>query len=159
MRNSTIYHKTAQGTDEISNRTLKLANELRFVLILVDSLSTVEMTEDKAPPWWDVKQKLKELEEKGFISTEELLNTEESEPSKAGISTDLDIKSQLIKIAQSVLADKSAKVVTRLTESDDSHDALLTTVDGCVKLVRLVIDVKKANDLKQQCYEILSKNS
>ena len=159
MHSSTVYYKTAQGADEISHRTLKLANELRFVLILVDGKSSVAQTEAKAPPWWDVQQKLKELEEQGFITISAQLDNVPAKEVSAQPSSEQNIKSQLIQVAQSILGDKSAKVVARLTDSDNTHDALLTTVDGCVKLVRLVIDVKKANDLKQQCYAILSEDS
>lgn len=161
MHDSTIYYRTQKGSDEIEHRTLKLGNELRFVLILVDGKSSVAKTASKAPPWWDVKHKLQELEEQGFISMSpipaELLDVPAVGTGETQNDTteELDTKSLLIRTAKAILGEQSSKVVARLEESADSHDALLTTVDGCVKLVQLVIDVEKGNTLKRECYQIL----
>lgn len=68
------------------------------------------------------------------------------------------LKTELMHAALRVLGSDADKIVTKLKGAGESKEALVQTLDRCVKLVSLTIDEKKAQDLKQRCQDILKRH-
>jgi hypothetical protein len=66
------------------------------------------------------------------------------------------IKDGLIDVAHSTLGKNAEKVVTKLGNTENNKEAIITSVDACEKLVRLFIDENKANELAFQCHVVIS---
>ena len=145
MNPNTIYKKTEKGTEEINTRKYGLSQELRRVLIFVDGTSNVSKILTKAAGFPNIEQHLEELARQGFVSA--------SEPTVSVAS----VKAELIATAQQILGPAAEKIVSKLREAHDSKDGLEDTVSNCKRLVRLVIDEKKAEELMRRCSEILAK--
>jgi hypothetical protein len=145
MNPNTIYKKTEKGTEEINTRKYGLSQELRRVLIFVDGTSNVSKILAKAAGFPNIEQHLDTLARQGFVHAEE------------AVVTVSDIKAELIAVAQQILGSDAEKIVNKLRESHDSKDALQDTVSNCKRMVRLVIDEKKAEELMSRCSEILAK--
>jgi hypothetical protein len=143
MNPNTVYKKTEKGTEEINTRKYGLSQELRRVLIFVDGTSSVSKILAKAAGFPNIEQHLNEL--KGFVYGDE-----------AAVTVS-DIKAELIATAQQILGSDAEKIVSKLREAHDSKDGLEDTVSNCKRLVRLVIDEKKAEELMSRCSEILAK--
>lgn len=68
------------------------------------------------------------------------------------------LKTELMHAALRVLGSDADKIVTKLKGAGESKEALVQTIDQCVKLVSLTIDEKKARDLKQKCQDIIKRH-
>ena len=145
MNPNTVYKKTDKGTEEINTRKYGLSQELRRVLIFVDGISNVSKILAKAAGFPNIEQHLDALARQGFVHADE-----------AVVSVS-DIKAELIATAQQILGSDGDKIVSKLREAHDSKDGLEDTVNNCKRLVRLVIDEKKAEELMSRCSEILAK--
>jgi hypothetical protein len=145
MNPNTVYKKTEKGTEEINTRKYGLSQELRRVLIFVDGTSSVSKILAKAAGFPNIEQHLNELKRQGFVHGDE-----------AAVTVS-DIKAELIATAQQILGSDAEKIVSKLREAHDSKDGLEDTVSNCKRLVRLVIDEKKAEELMSRCSEILAK--
>jgi len=145
MNPNTVYKKTEKGAEEINTRKYGLSQELRRVLIFVDGTSNVSKILVKAAGFPNIEKHLDELARQGFVHVEE-----------AGVSV-ASIKAELIATAQQVLGPDAEKIVGKLRVAHESKDALDDTVSKCKRLVRLVIDEKKADELVRRCSVILAK--
>ena len=145
MNPNTVYKKTEKGTEEINTRKYGLSQELRRVLIFVDGTSSVAKILIKAAGFPNIEKHLEDLARQGFVRADESAVTLAS------------IKAELIATAQQILGADAEKIVSKLREAHDSKDALEDTVSKCKRLVRLVIDEKKADELVRRCSEILAK--
>lgn len=139
-----IYKKTGKGDEEIRTRAFGLPSGLRRVLILVDGSSTVQEIVEKGTGLQDIPQFLGELEKQGYICPLEVYPTAR-------------IKEELIAAATRTLGNNAETVVRKIKEAPDTREGLEAAVAGCKKLVKLVIDEKKADDLAKECAEILGR--
>lgn len=135
--------KTEKGEEELRLRNNGLAKELRHVLILVDGHSSVEELSEKGRGW-DVQGRLMELAREGFVSIDGM----SPEVFDADVAT---IRRQLVLIAQDVLGSDGSKVVQKLNAAPETRQGLLDAVSQCKKLVRLLIDESKAEELERRC--------
>jgi len=63
----------------------------------------------------------------------------------------------IVNVAESILGDKSAKIVKKLEEAGNSREALSSAVDGCYKLIRLTIDESRAEEFRKAAKDLLAR--
>lgn len=157
MNNHSIVTKTQKGAAEIENRQYGLERAHRYVLILVDGKSTIDqLIEEKGAHLSDVKNSLNHLLAQGFITADGRVAETEGADCYVPYNQDISaIKAALIAVAREVLGGDADKIVARLEAAPNSRDGLQETVNGCKKLVRLVIDEDKAETLLTRCQGVL----
>ena len=69
------------------------------------------------------------------------------------------VKSQLVLLATNLLGGQAGKVIKKIEEAADTKDALISAIDGCGKVIRLVIDEEKADVFVLSAKDILSRSS
>jgi ribosome-binding ATPase YchF (GTP1/OBG family) len=143
MNQLTVYKKSVKGEEEISTRNDGLSRDLRSTLICVDGKSSVAKIIDASQGLMNVPQCLEELVEKGHVVVDE----------KATIET---MKSELIVAAHQILGADAEKITGKIRCTHETRESLDAAVHSCKKLVRLVIDEKKAEALMSKCSEILT---
>ncbi|WP_303905392.1 hypothetical protein [Thiohalomonas denitrificans] len=151
MDKTATVRKTDKGEEELRSRTLGLAKELRHVLILVDGRSSVEQLAEKGGQDWDVQGRLVELARGGFVSIAGM--SPEVFESDINIAA---IRDQLVLIAEDVLGDDATKVVQKLNAAPETREGLLHVAAQCKKLVKLLIDESKAEELERRCQGALA---
>jgi DNA-binding PadR family transcriptional regulator len=144
MNPKKIYKKTEKGQEEINSRKYGLSQNLRHVLIFVDGKSDVSKILEKGAGFPNIEQHLEDLANQGFIQSDDL-------------TTISAIKEQLIAVAQQTLGPDAEKIITKLRDAHETKEGLEETVNSCKRLVRLVIDEKKAEELMSRCSAILSR--
>ena len=144
MDPKTIYQKTDKGEEELRTRKYGLPQHLRQVLIFVDGKSNTTKILEKAAGFPNVGQSLEDLAAQGFISFDDTV-------------TFAGIKEELIATAQQTLGADAEKVIAKIKDAPDSKEGLQATMNSCKKLVKLVIDEKKAEELIKKCAEIMSR--
>lgn len=150
MNAQTVLVKTARGEQAIAQRSHELDRHLRYVLILVDGRSNVAELRAKGTGLPDFDESLQLLERQGFICPEQ---TEDAEP---GATVDFaEVKEKLIVVAGEVLGADAQKVVKKLQAAPDSREGILEATGSCKRMVKLIIDEKKAEQLMLRCGEIL----
>lgn len=142
MDNKMVYAKTEKGEEELRSRKNGLDLPLRRVLILVDGSSTVDKVIEKGQGLPDITSSLETLFNDGYIVT-------------SSNGSGRDIKADLIRIAQETLGKDAEKVIKKIQKSPDSTEALRSTIEESKKLVKLVIDEKKAEELSKRCLDII----
>lgn len=145
MDTGTIYAKTEKGEGEINDRAHGLPANLRHVLILVDGESTVQKITGKGAGLPDIVGSLSELEKQGFIRTVQ---------QRYSVA---QIKEDLIQTAREMLGDNAEKIIKKIKEAPDTFEGLSQTVAICKKLVKLVIDESKADEIEKKCGEVLKR--
>lgn len=158
MDYNAIVTKTKKGDEEIQSRTCGLDRNLRYVLILVDGKSTVQdLIDGKGAAMPDVAGSLASLAAEGYIA---IGGVEMGGGADAGctVSGNRDIptiKAELIAVAKEVLGGDAGKIVAKLEAAPDSREGLQEVVNNCKKLVKLLIDEKKAEALMARCSTVL----
>lgn len=146
-----VFVRTPKGEEEFQHRTHRLAQALRFVLIMIDGRSPVSRLLEKGSALTDVPTALNTLASEGFIST-----TEEAGRRGTGVG---DPRAEMIALARALLGPQSAKVVKKIEEAGNSPEALSQAADACRKLIKLFIDDAKAEEFVRRAKEILYANS
>jgi hypothetical protein len=139
-----IYLKTAKGEEELRTRKYNIPQNLRQVLIFVDGKSNITKILEKAAGFPNVGQSLEELAQQGYIQLDDTV-------------TFAGIKDELIATARQTLGSDAEKVISKIKDAPDTKEGLQATVNSCKKLVKLVIDEKKAEELIRKCSEIMSR--
>jgi DNA-binding PadR family transcriptional regulator len=139
-----IYQKTGKGEEELQTRKYNVPQNLRQVLILVDGKSNITKILEKAVRFPNVDQSLEELARQGFIRFDETV-------------TIAGIKDELIATARQTLGADAEKVIAKIKNAPDSKEGLQATMNSCKKLVKLIIDEKKAEELIRMCSEIMAR--
>ncbi len=135
-----VWKKTAKGEDEIRTRKYGLAQNLRRVLILVDGMSDESKVLQKGSVLPDdIPWSLRELARQDYINDE------------VTVVTAADAKNELVRIARETLGADAEKVVDKIRNAPDHKEGLTAALDRCKKLVRMIIDEKKADELIQKC--------
>jgi len=145
MGHRTVYTKTAKGEEEIATRKYGLSQDLRRVLIFVDGASNVSKILSKGAGLPRIEQCLEELAQQGFVQAD-----------AAGAS--ISVKDELVEAAQQILGNDAKKIITKIKDAPESKEGLEETLNSCKKLVRLVIDEKKAEELFRRCSEIIARS-
>jgi hypothetical protein len=144
MNPKRIYKKTAKGLEEINSRKFGLSQNLRHVLIFVDGIADVAKILEKGSGIANIEQHLEELAGQGFIQSDDH-------------TTISAIKEELIEVAKQTLGPDADKIITKLKDAHETKEGLEETVGSCKRLVRLVIDEKKAEELMSKCSAILAR--
>ena len=139
-----IYQKTDKGEEELQTRKYNIPQNLRQVLILVDGKSNITKILEKAVRFPNVDQSLEELARQGFIRLDETV-------------TIAGIKDELIATARQTLGADAEKVIAKIKNAPDSKEGIQATMNSCKKLVKLIIDEKKAEELIRMCSEIMAR--
>lgn len=148
MNPSAVVCKTAKGEEEIQKRVHGLERNLRYVLILVDGSSSVERIVAKGEGMHDVEGSLLRLASEGYVDIEGL-------SVRRGGEDVVRAKAQLIAIARELLGDEAGKIISKIEAAPESRDGLLEAVQQCKKVVRLIIDERKADALMVRCGAVL----
>jgi len=153
MEPETILTKTAKGEEAISQRSHDLDRNLRYVLILVDGKSNLAEIRSKGSGLPDLDGSLQQLAEQGFING----GGESAAPAApaSGVSDYAIVKEQLIGAAQELLGADADKVVKKLKAAPESREGILEVAGSCKKMVKLLIDEEKAEQLMDRCSRIL----
>lgn len=139
-----IYLKTAKGEEELRTRKYNIPQNLRQVLIFVDGRSNITKILEKAAGFPNVGQSLEDLAQQGFIQLDDTV-------------TFAGIKDELIATARQTLGVDAEKVIAKIKDAPDTKEGLQATMNSCKKLVKLVIDEKKAEELILKCSAIMSR--
>lgn len=149
MDNSDVPSKTEAGERALRERSGDLSRSLRTVLILVDGQSDVAGLHRKSAGMEGLDAALEELRERGLIRFGD-------EGGAAAPAADaVGIKRQLIDAAREVLGKDADRVVKKLEAAPDTTDGILEVTRNCKKLVALIIDEDKAEELTARCERIL----
>jgi hypothetical protein len=143
MNQIRIFTRTEKGEEEIRSRTYGLSLDARRILICVDGKSSIPKILEKSLGLANVEQSLESLASQGYVQIDET-------------ETITNIKNELIIIARQVLGADAEKIVGKIKNSLSTRESLQATVHNCQKIVRLAIDQKKAEELRNKCSEILS---
>jgi hypothetical protein len=143
MNHLRVYSRTTKGEEEISARAYGLSLDARRILICVDGKSSVSKIVEKTPGLSNIAQSLEGFAAQGYIRINET-------------ETIANIKNELVAIARQVLGNDAEKIVAKIKETPATREGIEATVHSCQKIVRLSIDQKKAEELKNMCLAILS---
>ncbi len=154
MDRTATVAKTGKGEEELLHRSHGLDRNLRYVLILVDGTSTVqELVEGKGAAMPDVEGSLQSLCDEGYITIGGVGADDGCDvPGDRDVAT---IKAQLIATAKEVLGSDAPKIVAKLEAAPDNREGLQEVVNSCKKMVKLLIDEKKAEILMSRCSSVL----
>jgi len=144
LEGNPVLLRTEKGEEELKTRKYGLSVRMRGVLILVDGNSSLEKIQMKAYGMPDVDSAIESLLDEGYI--------EPVADSEDGVAV---LKSRWKEAAREILGDQAEKVVSRIEDAPDDMEGLRAAVEGSVKLVKLTIDEKKAEELMKKAEEIL----
>lgn len=150
MNSTAVVRRTAKGEEEIQTRAHGLERNLRYVLILVDGSSNVEQIVAKGAGMNDVAGGLARLAADGYVDIDGF-------PARttADSASVAEAKATLIGIARELLGAEAGKIVSKIEAAPDSRAGLLEVMNHCKKVVRLLIDEKKADALMARCGAVL----
>ena len=175
MIGDTIIHKTALGLGEMETRTRRISPLLRAVLIMIDGKSSSDELYQKVstlPQYSDQAQFEKNIETllaEGLISsvsdnTESVFALQDNLPA-AEIPTDwspdfaIKMKRKLMHTAGEILDKQAKKVINKLEKAPNSKEGVVVAINDSIKLVRLFIDEKKADDLERSFSALIGESS
>jgi hypothetical protein len=139
-----VFMRTAKGEEEMRSRTYGLSLEARRVLICIDGKSSISKIREKSLGLVNVEQLLASLASQGYIQVDET-------------ETIVNTKNELIAIAQQVLGVDAEKIIGKIRDTPATREGIEAAVHSCQKIVRLLIDQKKAEELKRMSLDILSR--
>jgi hypothetical protein len=155
MEPHVVLARTAQGADALARQDHALPRTLRHALILVDGHATVEKLEQRGAMIPEFGAALRELVARGLVAPVghafAAANGGGAAPGTNGTRT------ALVRLAEGILGDKSAKVVRKLQDAGASPVELTVAVDSCYKLIRLTIDEKAAEEFRAAARQALAK--
>ena len=165
MNLDAVLAKTEEGKEEMAARR-DLPVDLRHALILVDGHSTLSELLKKGEGLPHFSDSLKTLEQLGLIAPSGLnaavaSKSPPSPPETAAqaVSGGVAVKLQLVQLANNLLGAQAGKVIKKIEEAADTREALISAIDGCGKVIRLVIDEKKADVFVLSAKDILSRSN
>ncbi len=159
IKQDDVLAKTQKGKDELASRG-SVDLDMRHALILVDGHSTLQELLKKGEGLPHLAGSLEALMQMGLISLpveEEMVTASELAPQT--VSGSATVKSQLLLLANNLLENQAGKVIKKIEDSADSNEALHSTIEGCGKVIRLLIDEKKADTFIVAANDILSRSS
>ncbi|MGE0358599.1 MAG: hypothetical protein AB7P08_16985 [Burkholderiales bacterium] len=151
-----ILAKTPKGLEELNHRGHDLPRTLRLALILVDGQSTVVELEKKGAIIPEFLAALRELVSRGLVAPRGPGTA--SAPAHRAVAASPAHRS-LLGLAESILGERSAKVVKKIEEAGTSREELAAAVEACYKLIRLTIDETQAEEFRAAAKEVLARSS
>jgi hypothetical protein len=161
MDSSIVLGKTRRGVDELAQRTAALPQKLRSVLILVDGKTAYSELVRKLSFMPQCGEHLVWLLQQGFVQAMSPLPVAVADmaaaPDTAAASTvpalhppsARSARNALLALAHELLGPHAGAVVQRLQDTEDTREALTSTLERCHKLIRLSIDEKKAEQFRR----------
>jgi len=153
MDSDVVLARTPRGTEALENHDHDLPRVLRHALILIDGRSTVAKLEQRGSIIPDFPAALRELVARGLVTP-----VGHGGPATAGPATGgKSLASALVALAESVLGDKSGKIVKKIEESGQTREELTVAIDSCYKLIRLTIDESRAEEFRKAARDLFSR--
>ena len=155
MNPEVVFTKTDKGREELPTRKYHLQGRQRLARILVDGRANVSRLHEKAVGFDELEESLHWLLDHGFIRPADGA----SSTAEVGIpdTAIAPVKAQLIEAAETVLGTDAGRATRILREAPVTYEGLEQAVARCKKIVDLLIDEKKAAELKAFCLRILSR--
>jgi len=147
MDSSYIVRKTGKGEEELKTRSGGVSGNLRVILILVDGSSSIAEVATKGQGMPDVAGGLKILAEEGYVEF----------VAPGAINYDA-LKDELIHTVEEILGNDADKVVKKLHDAPATKEGLTSAASSCRKLVQLMIDEDKAEQLMTRCESLLGQH-
>ena len=164
MNQEMVLSKTEKGKKELATRG-ELTVDLRHALILVDGRSTLKELLKKGEGLPHFADSLEMLEQLGLIvpagANVAVLSTSlpsSLETASQSASGDVALKPQLVLLATNLLGGRAGKIIKKI-EDADTKEALVSAIDGCGKVIKLLIDEGKADAFVSSAKDILSRSA
>lgn len=161
MNLDVVLAKTENGKEELATRR-SLDLNFRHALIMVNGHSTLQELLKKGAGLPHFSNSLDMLVKMGLIapsggnaavvSAPQLVPMANSQPAYGSRAAKL----KLVQLASNLLGNQAGKIIKKIEEAVDTNEALLSTIEACGKVIRLVIDEKKADTFVMEAKEILS---
>lgn len=157
MQPGVVLAKTEKGLHEIEHRGAALTAAARRVLILVDGQRSVSDLMHELAHHADVAALLDQLQLLGLVHPIGKPDAAAAAPSEIAADSRRDA---LVQMAETLLGNgRGAKVLAKLRSAPDAQSDLSAAADACVRLIRLTIDERLADDFKSQAALILRRSS
>jgi hypothetical protein len=154
MEPHVVLARTPQGAEALARQDHTLPRTLRHALILVDGHATVAKLEHRGAMIPDFPAALRELVARGLVAA-----VGHAAPfiPNGGAQAGGALRPALVRLAEGILGDKSAKIVRKLEDAGASPAELSVAVDSCFKLIRLTIDEKAADEFRTAAREVIAR--
>jgi hypothetical protein len=146
-----VLAKTPRGAEALARQDHDLPRELRHALILIDGRSPVAKLEHRGAIIPNFPAALRELVARGLAAPVGH-NGSAADPGGAVL------RKALIAVADSVLGDKSGKIVKRLEDAGGTREELAAAVEASYKLIRLTIDESRAEEFRSAAKDVVARN-
>jgi hypothetical protein len=158
MQPGDVLAKTEKGLQEIQHRGAALTAAARRVLILVDGQRSVADLVHELAHHADVAVLLDQLQVLGLVRP--IGNPGAAVPAVPTENAADSQREALAQMAETLLGNaRGAKVLAKLRSAPDAQPDLSAAVDACVRLIRLTIDERLADNFKSQAALILRRNA
>jgi hypothetical protein len=67
-----------------------------------------------------------------------------------------EVKAELVRIARELLGNDAAKVIGKLEAAPNTKEGLMEVTTQCKKVVKLLIDERKAEELMTRCSDLIA---
>ena len=148
-----VLARTPLGAEALEKHDHDLPRVLRHALILIDGRSTVAKLEQRGAIIPDFPAALRELLARGLV----VVVAHNGHAAPSAMYGGKTLGTALVNVAESILGDKSAKIVKKLEEAGNSREALSSAVDACYKLIRLTIDESRAEEFRKTAKDLLAR--
>lgn len=162
MDSSTVYIKTARGSEEIASRSHGLSSRARAMLIMVDGRRSAATLLAQSSERTEAESNLAALLDGGFIAAvappvaAPPAAPSTQAPVQATLAVDLvTIKHYISSTLHDILG-PDADVFTTKVEATKNAQELLTLCEKLIDVIRSVGGKKKAEDFKEKISAMLS---
>jgi hypothetical protein len=152
MNPAVVLRRTAKGSEELQTRAHALERRLRTALILLNGTSSVAEICARNGAVADLPGCLQALVDQGMA--EPVPAAPEAPLPPAGFER---TRQELVRIAVSLLGAEAGRVVSQLEAAPATPEGLMEAVVRSRKVVRLLIDEGKADDLVRRCRAALAR--
>jgi hypothetical protein len=158
MDSAAVLVKTDKGVAELAQRSDAVPQKLRAILIMVDGKTRLEDLLDRYAGLPEFGEQLTWLLDNGFVAVAGKPATVAAGAATghASFASTAKGRAGLIELAQHLLGEHGEKVIQRLQETEEAHDALVQAVERCCKLIKLSIDESKAEQFRTLGLKLLA---
>lgn len=158
MDSAAVLVKTDKGVAELAQRSDAVPQKLRAILIMVDGKTRWSDLLDRYAGLPEFGEQLTWLVDNGFVAVvgKPAGTAARAATDHAAYTPTATGRSGLIELAQHLLGAHGDKVIQRLQETEDAHDALVQAVERCCKLIKLSIDESKAEQFRTMGLKLLA---
>ena len=155
MDTHAVPRKTDKGRKEIATRKQGLNAAQRQVLIMVNGKTSVERLLVRDLGIEAFAEILQHLHAEGFITFDGEVDLSVQNPPAASAAA---AKVQLIDAARDLLGRNAGRVVQKLNAAPDTKEGLEAAITNGYKIIKLLIDERKANTFVETSKKILASN-